>query len=218
MAKQPDYSKAADVFRKSMEEALAHVDKVNADLAKAKEQAVDQEIAAKQELQRIQRDAEKISQEFINEHRKQYDERVRNDTLKEVIEKLLQAGRSSEEIKLWLEVSPEMIAHAQSFLKFEMLGDRMANVYYETSGPTGHIYFNWDGLILKFPFEFRREETLAMINVPDVGDWENQTSIPPDQRHLVLEFIAKRVIRDKAPDDEFEITDGVIRIFNKAKS
>jgi hypothetical protein len=142
---------------------------------KAKEQAIDQEIAAKDELQRIKNDAEKHSQEFINQHRKEYDERIRRDTLMEVTEKLLAAGLPSTEVKRWLEVSDEVIAHAHTYLKFEMLGDRMANVYYDNKGRAGDVYFNWDGIVLKFPFEFGGGNTLAMIDVPAPEYWVAKT-------------------------------------------
>jgi len=217
MSEQPDYTEAGEVFRKSMQEALAHLDKLNEDLSKAKEQAIDQEIAAKDELLRIQRNAEKLSEEFIAQHRKTYDARVRNDTLMDVVEKLLAAGRSSHEVKLWLDVSDEMIAHAFTYLKFDLLIDRMANVYYDNQGKAGDVYFDWDGLILKFPFEFGGGNALAIIDVPDADHWESITSIPPEQRNAVLEFIAKRVVRDQAPDHEYEITADHITIYSGPK-
>jgi hypothetical protein len=213
MSKQPDYTEAAEVFRKSMQEALANLDKQSEALNKAREQAIDQEIAAKDELHRIQNEAEKLSQEFITQHRKEYDGRLKNDTLMEVTQKLMQAGRSSTEIKLWLEVSDEMIAHAFRYLNFESLGDRMANVYYDNKGRAGDVYFNWDGLILKFPYEFGGGNTLATIDVPSPDHWEAETSIPVAQRELVLEFIAKRVVRDQAPEHEYKITDNFIQIY-----
>jgi hypothetical protein len=212
MSEQPDYNEAGEVFRKSMQEALAHLDKLSEEVIKAKEQAIDQEIAAKDELQRIKNEAETLSQEFINQHRKEYDQRVRRDTLMEVTEKLLAAGLPSAEVKRWLDISDEMVAHAHAYLKFEMLGDRMANVYYDNKGRAGDVYFNWDGIVLKFPFEFGGGNTLAMIDVPDPEHWVAKTGIPVEQRNQVLEFIAMRVIRDQAPNHLYEITADYINI------
>jgi hypothetical protein len=214
MSEQPDYTEAGEVFRKSMQEALAHLDQLNAEVLKAKEKAIDQEIAAKDELLRIQRDAEKLSQEFISQHQKDYDRRVRNDTLMEVVEKLLAAGLPSPEVKRWLEVSDEMIAHAFIYLKFELLGDRMANVYYDNKGKAGDVYFNWDGIVLKFPFEFGGGNVLAIIDVPSPEHWVAKTGLPVDQRNQVLDFIAQRVIRDQAPNHLYEITDDYINILS----
>jgi len=212
MPEQPDYTEAGKVFENSMKEALAHLDKLNEELIQAKEKAIDQEFAAKDELHRIQNEAEKLSQEFINQHRKEYDSRVRNDVMMEVIEKLMQSGVSSADIKRWLEVSDEMIAHTFTYLKFERLGDRMANVYYDTQGRAGDIYFDWDGLVVKFPFEFEGGNSLVAIDVPDVEHWVAKTGFSLDQRMLILDFVALRVIRDQAPEHLYEITADQIKI------
>lgn len=214
MPDQPDYTKDANVFQKSMEEALAHLDKLKEDLLKAQEKAIDQEIAAKEELHRIQLNAEKLSEEYISAHQKEYDRRVKNDTMMEVTERLLAVGRSSEEVKLWLDVSDEMIAHAHTYLKFEKLGDKMAAIYFDNEGRAGDVFFNWDGLVLKFPYEFGGGNTLATIDVPSVEQWESKTSIPLDKRTMVLDFIAQRVLRSQAPKHLYEITAESIRIFS----
>lgn len=217
MPEQPDYTEAGEVFRKSMQEALAHLDKLSEEVTKAREQAIEQEMTAREELHRIQREAEKLSREFIAQHQKEYDGRIRKDTLMEVTGKLLAAGCSSQEVKLWLDVSDEMIAHAFTYLKFDKLGDRMANVYYDNQGRVGDVYFNWDGLVLKFPYEFGGGNMLASIEVPSPREWESKTNIPLEQRIMVLEFIAKRVLRDQAPNHLFEITDDNIRILSGPK-
>ena len=214
MPDQPDYSKDANVFQKSMEEALAHLDKLKEDLLKAQEKAIDQEIAAKEELHRIQLNAEKLSQEYISAHQKEYDRRVRNDTLMEVTEKLLGAGLPSPEVKRWLDVSDEVIAHAHTYLKFQKLGDKMATIYFDNQGRAGDVYFNWDGIVIKFPFEFGGGNTLATIDVPGIEQWVRQTGIPLEQRSMVLEFVARRVIRSQAPNHKYEIKDDSIRIYS----
>jgi len=214
MPAQPDYTKDANVFQKSMEEAMAHLDKLNEEVLKAKEKAIDQEIAAKEELHRIQLNAEKLSEEFIAAHQKEYDRRIRNDTLMDVTEKLLGAGLPSQEVKRWLEVSDEVIAHAHFYLKFEMLGDKMAKVYFDNQGRAGDVYFNWDGLIVKFPFEFAGGNALATIDIPTADNWLKETGIPVEQRMMVLEFVAKRIIRSQAPNHKYEIRDDIIRIYS----
>ena len=213
MPEQPDYTKDANVFQKSMEEALAHLDKLKEDLLKAQEKAIDQEIAAKEELHRIQLNAEKHSEEFYNAHQKEYDRRIRNDTLMDVTEKLLGAGLPSQEVKRWLDVSDEVIAHAHTYLKFEKLGERMATIYFNNQGRAGDVYFNWDGIVIKFPFEFAGGNTLATIDVPTEDFWVKETGIPVEQRMMVLEFVAKRILRSQAPNHKYEIKNDSIRIY-----
>jgi hypothetical protein len=214
MSEQPDYTKDANVFQKSMEEAMAHLDKLKEEVLKAKEQAIDQEIAAKEELHRIQLNAEKLSEEYIYAHQKAYDQRVRNDTMMEVTEKLLNAGLPSPEVKRWLEVSDEVIAHAHTYLKFKLLGDKMAKVYFDNQGRAGDVYFNWDGMVIKFPFEFAGGNTLATIDIPATEFWVKETGFPVEQRMMVLEFVAKEVIRSQAPNHKYEIRDDLIRIYS----
>lgn len=60
MAQPDEYKRDAGVFQKSMEETMAHLDQLKEEVLKAKEQAIDQEIAARDELARIKREAEKI--------------------------------------------------------------------------------------------------------------------------------------------------------------
>lgn len=213
MPEQPEYAEGSEVFQRSMREALEHLDKLSAEVAKAKEDAIDQEIAAKEELRKIQRDAEKLSEQFIEQHRKDYDQRVKNDTMMIVIEKLIRAGRTSAEIKAWLDVTDEMIAHTHIYLGFELLDGRPATVMYELQGRAGNVYFNWDGYIIVFPYEFAGGNTLATIDIPAPEQWESKTGLKPDQRNLVLEFIAKRIIRDQAPSRKFEIQYDQIRIY-----
>jgi hypothetical protein len=218
MSEQPDYTQAGEVFKKSMQEALAHLDQLSAEVTAARDKAIDRELAAKEELHRIQLEAEKLSQAFIDQHRKEYDSRVRRDTLMEVIEKLILVGRSSGEIKLWLEVDEDMIVHAHTYLKFERLGDRMANVFYDNQGRAGYVILIWDGLVLKFPYEFGGGNTLATIDVPEVKDWEIKTTIPVSQRNMVLEFLAKRILKDQAPDHLYTITADQIQILSGSVS
>lgn len=213
MPEQPDYKQAGEIYRKSMEEAMAHIDRLSEELSLAREQAIDQEFAAKQELQRIQSEAEKLSQAHIDQHRKEYDTRIRNEVLMQVTEKLIQAGRSASELKQWLGITPAMISDVWMRLGFEPLGDRAANVTYENSGRTGYVHFNWDGILLRFYFEFSGGNSLATIDVPSAEDWESETGIAGEHRRMILEFIANRVIRDQAPDHHFEITATYIHVY-----
>jgi hypothetical protein len=209
----PDNHDAGEIFHQSMKDALAHLDKVSGEVTRAREEAFDEKFAAQQELARIKQEAERISQQFIDEHRKQYDDRIRRDTLLEVTKKLMASGVSSTQIRQWLGIGPELISDAWFYLGFEVLLDRPANVTYEQEGRSGNVVFNWDGHVVKFWFEFGGANALAIIYVPEKDKWENETGIALDHRSTVLDFIARRVIRDQAPGYLFEITAGYINIY-----
>ena len=72
MAEQPDYTEAGEIYRKSMEDAMANIDKVNTDLLKAQEKAIDLQREAREEYNRIEREAHQISEAYIDKHRKEY--------------------------------------------------------------------------------------------------------------------------------------------------
>lgn len=61
MSEPADYSDQAEIFRKSMVEALAKLDTVADQANKAYEQAVEDQLAAKQELERIKAESYRIA-------------------------------------------------------------------------------------------------------------------------------------------------------------
>ena len=213
MPEQPEYEQAGEIYKRSMRESLEHLDRLNADLMKAKEAAIDQEIAAKEELNRIQRDAEKLSEKFFEQHQKDHDERVKFDVIRDVIEKLIKAGRTGKEIKDWLDVEEELIARMHTSLGFELLENHPATLWYDSKGRAGDVYFNWDGFFVKFPYEFAGGNSLATIDIPTEERWETETKLKSEKRMAVLEFVAKRIVRDQAPDHKYEIKPDHIRIF-----
>ena len=213
MSETPDDTKAGKRFEQSMRDALAHMDKVSEALNEATEKAIDQEIAAREELLRIQRDAEVIAAASMEQYREAYEARIRTDVLRDVAEKLLQAGHGSVHVKRWLDIDQEIIDHAWKYLGFEMLDGKAATVQYDSQGRSGYVYFNWDGAVIRMYYEFGGGSTLATIDIPPVDKWEKETGFPLDKRDLVLMFIANRIIRDQAQDHTFEIKDNYIRIY-----
>jgi hypothetical protein len=199
MAKQPDYTQAGEIYRKSMEEALANIDKVNEDLKQEQEKAIDLQIEAKEEFKRIQREAHQISEAYIEKHRKEYLEQIRNEVLLDVVRKLIVNEVPSDKLKTWLELSPKLITDAWFYIGFEALDERyVAHVGYDSQGRSGDVIFYRNDRTLHFPFEFGGGETLASVEIPTMENWEKETGLSQSDRNTILEFVAKRVIRDQA--------------------
>lgn len=213
MEEKTEPQQSGGIFEQSMKDALAHLDSLNAELMREREKAIDLTLEASEELERIHREAELILRKEIEAEQHKYEKEIRRKTMAEVTEKLMQAGRSSREIKTWLNVDAEMIANAWFNLGFEVLGDMVANVTYESQGRGGYVYFNGDGILLKFYYEFSGGNSLATIDVPPAEKWEEQTGIKLDLRRKILEFIGNRVIRDQAPGHQFEIANDYIHIY-----
>jgi hypothetical protein len=209
-----DWNQAGDIFKQSMQDALAHLDHLNEELSAEKEKAVDAQIAAQEELRRIQREAESISAAAMDKHRAEYEARMRNDILRDVAEKLIRAAHPSEHVKRWLDIEQDIIDHIWKYLGFDMLDGKGANVSYSSEGRSGKVYFNWDGAVISLYYEFGGGNTLATIDIPTAANWEKETGFPLDKRDMILEFIAKRIIRDQAHDHAYKIHDSYIRIYS----
>ncbi len=211
--KQPDYSAEANVFQQSMQAALANVDKVQEDARKAHEKAIEMQIAAKEEIHRIELEAETISSEFIGKHRKEFETRLRDDILFSIVRKLILFGMSSNDIMEQLEVSDKMMADLWKNIGFSKLGKtHVAHVAYEEQGRAGNVIFYREDIMLKFWYEFGGGLSLAFINVPKAENWKAETGLPLDDRLPILNFIGERVIRDKAEGYKYEILDDSINI------
>lgn len=213
MSEQPDYNQAGEIFRKTMEETLANIDKVNEDLRKEQQKAIDMQIAAKDEFNRIEREAHQIAEAYTEKHRKEYLAQIRKEVLLDYTRKLILAGIPSDKLKEWLELPPEILADAWFYIGFEKLDDHhIGHVAYDSRHRSGTVFFYRNDVVLQFPFEFAGKDTLAVIEIPTQANWEKETNLPITDRTPILEFIAKRVIRDQARKCNFKITDSTIDI------
>lgn len=142
MAESPDYNQAAEVFRKTMEDALANIDVVNANLKLEQEKAIDLQIAAKDEYNRILNEADKISETRIEENRKANLVIVRNEVWAETIEKLIVNEIPSDMLKRILEIPAQILADVWFKLGFEKMDEQhIGNVAYEGEGRSGYVIF-----------------------------------------------------------------------------
>ncbi len=213
MAEPPDYNQAAEVFRKTMEEALANIDVVNANLKLEQEKAIDMQIAARDEHNRILNEADKIAETRIEEKRKANLEQVRNEVWAETVEKLIVEEIPSDMLKRILDIPAKILADVWFKLGFDKLDEvHVANVGYENEGRTGYVIFYRNDLTARFYYEFGGGDTVAIISIPTPERWEAQTKMPLSERQVVLEFIANRVIRDQAPGCKYFIGDSDILI------
>ena len=213
MAEQPDYTQAGEIYRKSMEEALSHIDKVNEDLKKEHEKVIDLQFDAKEEIKRIEREAHLISEAYIDKHRKEYLDQIRNEVLQDVVRKLIVNEVPSDKLKIWLELSPKLLTDAWFYIGFDALDEKhVAHVGYDSQGRSGNVIFYRNDLTLHFPFEFGGGETLASVEMPTIENWEKETGLPQSDRNIILEFVAKRIIRDQASQCTYVIHPDRIQI------
>ena len=200
-----DLTEQAELFHQSMKEALAHVESVADEARKAHELAVDNQIAAKAELQRIKNEAEKIAENYIDEHRQRLEEEIRNAELLKITKKMILDGHLAPDIYRWLEIPQKMVANAWFELGYEALGDHVANVRYHDEGRAGDVIFYRDDIVLRFPYEFAMSPVLAEVGIPTEDTWVEKTGLPLSDRMPIIEFTAKRILRDQAQGYHYRI-------------
>ena len=212
MTDPQDFDEQAEIFQQSMKEALAHVESIAEEARRAHEQAIDNQIAAQDELQRIKNEAEAIAQTYVDEHRTRLEEDIRNKELLRITKKMILDGHLAPDIYRWLEIPQKMMANAWFELGYEALGEHVANVRYHDEGRAGDVIFYRDDVVLRFPYEFGSSPVLAVIDVPSEEAWVEKTGLAITDRMPVLEFTAERVLRDQAEGYHYIIDKTTITI------
>lgn len=83
---------------------------------------------------------------------------------------------------------------------------------YLEQGRAGLITYCEGDLRISFDWEFGGGNCVVIIFVPKPEHWEAQTNTPLDRRQEILQFVADRAIRDKAPSCHSHISDNWIEI------
>lgn len=195
-----------------MHDALAHLDKVQAELQEEQKRAIDLQIEARNELNRIKSEAESLSAEYISQHQHAYDERLRFKTLTDIVIRLLQSGKSAKEIKDWLGIDDLVISAAMAEMGYTTVGNYKVKITYQSEGRAGYVLLFTETGIFKLPYEFGGGNTLAIIDIPETEEWESQTHIPLALRSDILEFIAQTIVNDQAPGYKYRIEEKNILI------
>ena len=196
-----------------MEDALAHLDTVNAQLKAEQEKAIDMQIAAKDEHNRILREAAKTAEEKFEADYKANLERLRIEVWKDTLKKLILGEIPSDMLKKILEIPAKILADVWFELGFDKVGENhVGHVTYQNEGRSGYVIFHRNDVTTRFYYEFGGGDAVAIITIPTAEHWEKETKIPLADRATVLEFVAKRVLHDQAPNCKYFIGESDIII------
>jgi len=219
MADEHPAQDSAGVFQASMEAALAQLDAVRAELARAQEKAIDDQLKARDELARIQRESETLAKQYFDEHRKELVEDLRQDLHRGMLRQLILWGIPSLWVRSALDVAPEILTEIWMDLGFEKCGDHAAHVSYAQEGRGGYVIFHREDLVLRWWWEFGgSEDVVAIISIPTAEKWEASTRIPLAERQEVLDFVGRRVVRDQAFGGSYSIGEQDILIRRSSTS
>ena len=80
------------------------------------------------------------------------------------------------------------------------------------NGPAGTVYYFEDGQTLKVYWEFGGGDAMAILYPPKEESWDTQVPWATGRRREVLEFVAKEVIRQKAPGCDVRWSENYIEL------
>lgn len=95
-----------------------------------------------------------------------------------------------------------------------------ARIGYVNNGRSGQVVFGKGGKSFAMYYEFGGGDTVAIIDIPTVGEWESRTAFSLDMRQPILEFIGATVVKDQVSMSKgwYQIDDDCIRIMSGATS
>ena len=216
MADTPESNDPMALLHQTMADALARVDAEKEKLVEEQSKLSKLQEEARDELKRIEREAHEISTAYMDQNRKKIKDEIREEILLDTTKKLIMAGIPSFNVKSILGITAKVLADAWDVLGFDKLSENhVGHVAYEQEGRAGKVIFYREDIMLRFYFEFGGNNTIAIIFIPEEKDWEAQTKLPLADRMPILEFVAKRCVRDQAPHGRYEIQADSILIIDK---
>ena len=119
--------------------------------------------------------------------------------------------QNDDEYRLFDSNNVEIINEVQKKQE-KLISSLSRRMEYEQDGRGGTMtYIDGDKRIV-FDWEFAGGKGIVIIFIKEPVFWEAGTGTPLSERDSILEFVAKSVIRDKAPGCVYEIYDNILNI------
>ncbi len=179
-----------------------------------------EQIAAAAELQETRRQLTEmeqnkvqILQEYTTQLRAQLENYIRLEILEEMAEKLLKKGESLSVVGTLLGLAERVMQSVFRHSGLQQVGSANAWLEYEEDGRSGSVIFHHGKTTNRFYYEFGGDTTLVIIDIPTAAQWETRTGLPLAERELILDFIGKKVVADKAPGYSYRVENSAIVIY-----
>ena len=202
----------AEQMQKMYADAFAAAEKMKEGAMADRHAAAEELDKAKDIRKAAEQNGEKMALEYFAGKRKTLIEQTREETLSALVVRHLKEGKEEDEIMDWLEVDEDFINHCKIIVRKEKEIRDKPHVEYSQSGRGGTLSYVAGDKKIDFDWEFAGGNGVALIFIPEEKYWVVQTGIPLSQRQSILEFVAKEVIDDKAPDCVYRISDDCIEI------
>jgi hypothetical protein len=202
----------AEQMQKMYADAFAAAEKMK-EGAMADRQAAAEELNKAKDIRKAaEQNGEKIALDYFAGKRKTLLDQTREETIFALVVRHLKEGKDENEIMDWLEADKDVIKHCKIIVRKEKEIMDKPRIEYSQSGRGGTVSYIAGDKKINFDWEFAGGNGVAIIFIPEEKYWVVQTGIPLSQRQAILEFVAKEVIDDKAPDCVYSISDNCIEI------
>lgn len=215
-----DPAEFSNAIEQAYQEALRNADSIIANAERIRTQAQQELEAAQEKVMLLKKESEKLAQQYFEGYQDQLREAIRLETLRNLTRLHIEAGRKLEDISLWLDVPLEFIQGINATV------DRVENLFkkvslpalgklrYENKGSGGSIYFHNEQTSFSMWWEFAGEDAVAIVAIPTIQQWQQQTHLPISDRDNILNFIGEQVVKDQlAGKGSFLIGKNVITYF-----
>lgn len=217
-----DSAEFSNAMEQVYKEALRNADAIIVNAERIRAQAQQELEAANEKVMSLKKEGEKLTQQYFEEYQDQIREAIRLETLRNLTKRHIEAGKKLEDISCWLDVTLEFIqainvtlsnvGHSANKTSLPAVG----KLRYENNGSGGSIYFQNERTSFSMWWEFAGEDAVAIVAIPSVQQWQQQTHLPLSERDSVLNFIGEQVVKDQlSGNGSFLIGENVITYYKK---
>ena len=230
MTMPPDNESAnafADLFGDALRKALEAVDVSRLALEKERFEVAALRDAAQEARMEAEREGERLATAYFNERREQLIAFTRQEVLRELAVKHLQAGASVGSVVEMLDADPAFVERLAGLLRgsvhrrrpaFEttrIMALRNAQVKTSSEGRGGTVYYTDTSYAFELWWEFAMPPALVLLGIPTAATWEAVTKMPLSERDQVLRFMAEQLIADHTHGvGHYELADNILTIFS----
>lgn len=207
-------------------EALQGADAIKEQAARLLAEAERERDAAKEARARAEAEGRERAEAAFEQAREAQRRAVREELLRGLVRKHLQAGRAAADIETWLEAGPELIEQIREELAPPPRNRSRAipaglppgaRVGTTQDGRSGTVWFECAAAKFDVWWEFAGGNALAIVELPTPEQWTARTGLPAETRGAVTEFMGQQLVAQQAPGGSFKVGDDVLTLYSAGR-
>ncbi len=221
-AQQAQFSQ---VLENAVKDSLQGVEQANAALAKER-QAVEKELdVAHEARKKAENEGDQMAAAYFVGRQTQFEEAARTAFLRDLTRKHLEAGKTTRDIAVWLDVPLAFVENIRQIMKRtakyaidkpkRLRLEGTPKLRYSDEGRGGTIWFESPNAHFDMWWEFAGGNALVIVDIPTAEQWEARTKLPLERRVHILTFIGEQIVEDKiGGEGSFIIGDNVLTFYS----